>query len=103
MVEGIYLLMHSDLEGPANIGCPQYVSIAELVQIDVETSGKTIHVRFIKGPVGVQAHNFSNGGIYPTGWQAKYSLKDGIGITHPWIEKQEERLRGIITGHSSDD
>ncbi|MGA2504241.1 MAG: NAD-dependent epimerase/dehydratase family protein, partial [Anaerolineales bacterium] len=31
MVEGIYLLMHSDLEGPVNIGCPQYVSVEELV------------------------------------------------------------------------
>ena len=24
MVNGIYLLMHSDLHGAANIGCPQY-------------------------------------------------------------------------------
>jgi NAD dependent epimerase/dehydratase family enzyme len=31
MIEGIYLLMHSDLEGAVNIGCPQYVSVDELV------------------------------------------------------------------------
>ncbi len=88
MVEGIYLLMQSDLDGPANIGCPQYVSVDELVQTVVEASGKTIHVRHIEGPVGVQSRNFSNARIYSTGWRAKYMLKDGIAQTYSWIEKQ---------------
>jgi GDP-D-mannose 3',5'-epimerase len=88
MVEGIYLLMHSDLEGPANIGSPQYVSVDELVHIVAEASGKTVQVRHVSGPVGVQSRNFSNARIYSTGWQAKYSLKDGIALTYPWIESQ---------------
>jgi nucleoside-diphosphate-sugar epimerase len=88
ILEGIYLLMHSDLEGPANIGSPQYVSVDELVHTVVEASGKTIHVRHIEGPVGVQSRNFSNARIYTTGWQAKYLLKDGIALTYPWIESQ---------------
>jgi len=28
LVDGIYLLMHSDLHGAANIGCPQYFTKA---------------------------------------------------------------------------
>jgi GDP-D-mannose 3', 5'-epimerase len=88
MVEGIYLLMHSDLEGPANIGCPQYVSVDELVQTVVEASGKTINIRHVAGPVGVQSRNFSNARIFSTGWRAKYLLKDGIAQTYPWIDKQ---------------
>jgi nucleoside-diphosphate-sugar epimerase len=88
MVEGIYLLMHSDLEGPANIGCPQYVSVDELVHTVAEVAGKKIHVRHVEGPVGVQSRNFSNARIYTTGWQAKYFLKDGIALTYPWIESQ---------------
>jgi len=88
MVEGIYKLMHSDLEGPANIGCPQYVSVDELVHTVVEVAGKKIHVRHVEGPVGVQSRNFSNARIYNTGWQAKYFLKDGIALTYPWIESQ---------------
>ena len=88
MVEGIFLLMHSDLEGPANIGCPQYVSVDELVQTVVKVSGKTIQVRHINGPVGVQSRNFSNARIYSTGWQARYLLEDGIAKTYPWIESQ---------------
>jgi GDP-D-mannose 3',5'-epimerase len=88
MVEGIYLLMHSNLEGPANIGCPQYVSVDELVQTVVEASKKKIHVRHVEGPVGVQSRNFSNARIFSTGWRAKYFLKEGIAQTYPWIEKQ---------------
>jgi GDP-D-mannose 3',5'-epimerase len=88
MVEGIYKLMHSDLEGPANIGCPQYVSVDELVHTVVEASGKKIQIKHIDGPVGVQSRNFSNARIYSTGWQAKYLLKEGIALTYPWIESQ---------------
>jgi GDP-D-mannose 3',5'-epimerase len=94
MVEGIFLLMHSDLEGPANIGCPQYVSVDELVQTVVDASGKTIHVRHTEGPVGVQSRNFSNARIYSTGWRAKFLLKDGILQTYPWIEEQVKRAQG---------
>jgi GDP-D-mannose 3', 5'-epimerase len=93
MVEGIYLLMHSDLEGPANIGCPQYVSVDELVQTVIEASGKKIHVQHVKGPVGVQSRNFSNARIYSTGWRAKYFLKDGIAQTYPWIETQVRKAQ----------
>jgi nucleoside-diphosphate-sugar epimerase len=88
MVEGIYLLMHSDLEGPVNIGCPQYVSVEELVHTIMVASGKKIHIQYVEGPVGVQSRNFSNARIYATGWQAKYLLKDGIAQTYPWIEAQ---------------
>jgi GDP-D-mannose 3', 5'-epimerase len=93
MVEGIYLLMHSDLEGPTNIGSPQYVSVDELVQTVVERSGKTIHIQHIEGPVGVQSRNFSNARIYSTGWGAEYLLRDGISQTYPWIEKQVKKTQ----------
>jgi GDP-D-mannose 3', 5'-epimerase len=99
MVEGIYLLMHSDLEGPANIGCPQYVSVDELVRAVVEFSRKKIKIRHVEGPVGVQSRNFSNARIYSTGWQAKYSLKDGIALTYPWIESQVKKVQ-IATRNS---
>jgi GDP-D-mannose 3',5'-epimerase len=88
MVEGIYLLMHSDLDGPVNIGCPQYVSVSELVATVAEVAGKKINIKYIEGPVGVQSRNFSNERIYSTGWSAKYYLKEGISLTYPWIEAQ---------------
>jgi nucleoside-diphosphate-sugar epimerase len=88
MVEGIFQLMHSDLIGAVNIGCPQYVSINELVDTVAEVAGKRIHVKHVKGPVGVQSRNFSIERIYSLGWQAQYYLKDGITQTYPWIEAQ---------------
>ena len=88
MVDGIYTLMQSDLDGAVNIGCPQYVTVDELVVTVAEAAGKEIHVRHVEGPVGVQSRNFSNARIYSLGWQAKVFLKEGISLTYPWIEAQ---------------
>jgi nucleoside-diphosphate-sugar epimerase len=88
MVEGIYLLMQSDMEGPTNIGCPQYVSVNELVATVADVAGKKINVRHVQGPVGVQSRNFSNTRIYSQGWKPRFYLKDGIARTYPWIEAQ---------------
>ena len=74
MVEGIYLLMHSNLEGAVNIGCPQYVSVDELVAAVAGIAGKTISIKHVDGPVGVQSRNFSNERIYSLGWKPKYFL-----------------------------
>ena len=93
MVEGIYTLMQSGLEGPVNIGCPQYVSVDELAATVIEVAGKRISIRHVEGPVGVQSRNFSNERIYSLGWRAKYFLKDGIACTYPWVEAQVKMRR----------
>ena len=104
MVDGIYMLVQSDLEGAVNIGCPQYVTVDELVATVVEVAGKRINNKHIDGPVGVHSrnpstgsgHRFSNGRIYSLGWRAKVFLKacpersrrKGIALTYPWIDEQ---------------
>jgi nucleoside-diphosphate-sugar epimerase len=88
MVDGIRRLMQSDLEGPANIGAPEYVSVKQLVETTVGISGKRLSVRWTEGPVGVRSRNFSNSRIYSTGWTARFSLRDGIERTYPWVEEQ---------------
>jgi GDP-D-mannose 3',5'-epimerase len=93
LVEGIYLLMQSDLEGPTNIGSEEYVTVDELVGTVIEVSGKEIHVQHVEGPVGVQARNFSKERIYSIGWRAKVSLKEGIACTYPWIEEQVQKFQ----------
>lgn len=93
MVEGIYLLMHSDLHTAVNIGCPQYVTVDELAETIGRVSGKKIHIKHVEGPVGVQSRNFSNERIYSIGWKSRYSLEDGIRLTYPWIEEQVKRAR----------
>lgn len=92
MTDGIYRLTHSDLEEAVNIGCPQYVSVNELVETVAEVAGKKINIKYIDGPVGVQSRNFSNERIYSIGWKPKVFLKEGIKRTYPWIKKQVEAL-----------
>lgn len=75
MVEGILTLMLSDLEGPANIGSPEYVSVTELVDMVLEESGKTPTPEYVDGPVGVQSRNFSHARIESLGWKANWSLR----------------------------
>jgi nucleoside-diphosphate-sugar epimerase len=100
MVDGIYRLMQSDLQGAVNIGCPEYVTVDELVQTVIEASGKVIKIMHVDGPVGVHSRNFSNDRIYSLGWRAKYYLKDGIARTYPWIEEQVQKARaGEIFPH----
>jgi nucleoside-diphosphate-sugar epimerase len=93
MIDGIYRLMQSDLVGAANIGCPEYVTVDELVAVVAEAAGKHIKIKHVKGPVGVHSRNFSNARIESLGWKSRYSLKDGIALTYPWIEAQVNAAR----------
>ena len=96
MVDGIYRLTESSLEGPANIGSPQYVSVAELVQTIAEAAGKNVRVKYVPGPVGVQSRNFSNERIYSTGWRPRFSLREGIAQTYPWVDAQVQAKRPVF-------
>ncbi len=88
MVDGIYRLMQSDLDGPVNIGNPEYVTVDELVRTITEVAGKRIRIRQVDGPVGVHSRNFSNARIESLGWRALWPLRRGIEATYPWIASQ---------------
>ena len=74
MVEGIYQLVQSDLEGPVNIGSSEYVTVDELVEVVAAAAGKNIRICHIQGPVGVQSRNFSHKRIESLGWRTRFSL-----------------------------
>ena len=93
MVDGIHRLTESPLEGPANIGSPEYVSVAQLVKTVADVASKKIRIKYVKGPVGVQSRNFSNERIYSIGWRSRFSLKDGIARTYPWVLAQVQTRR----------
>ena len=93
MVDGVRRLMDSDLEGPTNIGLPEYVTVQELVDMVANVAGKRVNPKYVTGPVGVQSRNFSNDRIYGTGWKPRFSLRDGIQRTYPWIEAQVITMR----------
>ena len=85
MTRGIYMLMHSDLEGLVNIGCPQYVTVDELVGTVAQVAGKGISIRHVEGPVRVRSRNFSNtlsgeGCHGPFAGARQLALDDGIAV-----------------------
>jgi nucleoside-diphosphate-sugar epimerase len=90
LLDGIILLMKSDLKNGVNIGRRQYVSVIELVKTISEVAGKKINIKHIEGPVGVKARNFRNDLIKSIGWKSSYSLRAGIAKTYPWVKAQVE-------------
>jgi nucleoside-diphosphate-sugar epimerase len=94
LVDGIYTLMQSELEGAVNLGSDQRVTVADLVRTVIEVSGKRLKVRYVPGPVGVHARKFSKARIRSLGWEAKYSLKEGIARLYAWVEAQVKALHG---------
>ena len=71
--------------------CYRYPS--PLVDTVTDVARKRVDVKYVSGPVGVQSRNFSNDKIYSTGWKPRFSLRDGIAGTYPWIAQQVERAR----------
>ena len=92
MVEGIVRLTRSYLEGAVNIGCPEYVTVEQLVRVVAAVAGKRVDINYIDGPVGVQSRNFSNARIESLGWRSQFPLRDGIARTYPWVEQQVRKL-----------
>ena len=93
LLDGILLLMHSNLEDGVNIGRQEYVSVNELVQSIADVAGKTIKIKHIDGPVGVKARNFRADRLSAVGWSSQYSLKEGIAQTYPWVKSQVDKAR----------
>ena len=83
--------MPSEIDKPVNIGCPQYVTVKELVDIVAAVAKKKITISSVPGPVGVQSRNFSNDRIYSTGWKSQFDLQKGISLNYPWIRKQVKK------------
>jgi GDP-D-mannose 3', 5'-epimerase len=93
MVDGVYRLMQSDLTGPVNIGSPEYVTVAQLVEVVSGVARKRVAVRYVPGPVGVRSRNFSNTRAYSLGWRPRFDLQAGIERTYPWVAEQVRHHR----------
>jgi len=93
MIDGILMLMASDLENGVNIGRQEYVSVDELVMTVAEVAGKKINIKHVEGPVGVKARNFRVDRISAIGWKSKFSLKEGLSQTYPWVKAQVEAYK----------
>ena len=93
LVDGIYLLMQSEMREPETIGSWEFVTVDQLAAAAIKVSGKKISVIHIDGPVGVQARILDKNRIQSIGWQANVSFDNGLEKTYSWIEKQVKNSR----------
>ncbi|MBN1815507.1 MAG: NAD-dependent epimerase/dehydratase family protein [Anaerolineae bacterium] len=95
MVDAIYRLTQSDLEGAVNLGGDEYVTVEELARTVIAFSGKQLGISYVEGPVGVHARNFSKERSASLNWKAQVDLKEGIARTYPWIAEQVRQARAV--------
>ena len=95
--------MHSDFEGPVNIGSEEMIAINDFAQMAIDISGKNLKIHNIDGqeffdkyghkcPIGVNGRNSDNN-LYreKVGWEVSQPLIDGMRQTYKWINKQVKK------------
>ncbi len=96
-VEGIYRIMQSDCREPLNLGRDELVTVNQLVDLAAEVAGKAIQKTYdLSKPQGVRGRNSDNTKLQEVlGWEPKTELRQGLGPTYTWIER-ELRAAGRI-------
>ena len=88
-LDGIRKLMDSESTGPVNIGSEEMISINDLALLVSSISGKTIHIKNIKGPEGVRGRNSDNHMVRELlKWEPTQPLRTGLEKTYQWIVAQ---------------
>ena len=82
-IEATYRLMHSDFQGPVNIGSEEMVTINELVETAARVSGKVVRkAHKLDAPLGVRGRNSNNDLVREKlGWDYSQTLEEGIAKT----------------------
>jgi nucleoside-diphosphate-sugar epimerase len=100
-VLGTYKLMQSNFTEPLNIGSDKLVTIDELTDIIIKTSGKKITKSYdLNAPQGVRGRNADLTLMKKVlDWEPKVSLEEGLKNTYKWIEKmvsEKQKLKKIF-------
>jgi len=93
-------MRQNEFLGPVNIGSEEMVTINQLAEMAIKTSGKSIKINNIAGeefkakygfkcPVGVRGRNSDNKLFKEkVGWEPTQPLIEGIKKTYEWINQQ---------------
>jgi nucleoside-diphosphate-sugar epimerase len=102
LVDGILVLMRSDVGQPANIGCDERVTVTQLVKTIESVAGVQVGILHVDGPVGVTARNFSHARMASLGWRPRHSLAAGIARTYSWVAEQVACARPPPDKHTAE-
>ncbi len=85
-LDGIERLLQSSVGDPINIGSEEMVTIHQLAEMIIGLSGKTLHIKNIDGPKGVDIRTSHNERIRKEmHWAPSYPLLAGLQQTYAWI------------------
>src|SRR3989440_3683465 len=89
-IDGLFLLMESDVTEPINLGSSQLVTINGLVDLVEEIAGVKLERNYdLSAPQGVRGRNSDNTFILEQlGWEPSTTLEDGLEKTYRWIYEQ---------------
>ncbi len=89
-IDGIRLLMESDVAEPINIGSSEMVSVNELIEIAEQIAGVSFGRDYnMSKPQGVKGRNSDNTMILERlHWQPTTPLAKGLANTYHWIEEK---------------
>jgi GDP-D-mannose 3', 5'-epimerase len=95
-VEGIQLIMNSNILEPVNLGSSELVSINQLVDIVEDIAGVKLNRSYdVNAPKGVHGRNSDNTLIRDyLNWEPGIRLREGLEKTYAWICDQ------IVSGRS---
>lgn len=109
-LQGIDMIMHSDILEPINLGSNELVTINGLAEIVEDIVEIKLERNFkLDAPKGVNGRNSDNTRIQELlGWQPSISLRDGMRKTCEWIRREYNVAYGsqiapIVTGGLTSD
>lgn len=91
-IDGVRMLMESDICCPINIGSSEMVSINQLVDMVEDIAGIKCERHYnLDAPKGVRGRSSDNTLIKQLlNWEPNTKLKDGLNILYHWIKEQEK-------------
>jgi len=95
-LSGILKLLESDEAEPVNIGNPQEISIAEFARLLIEITGSRSRIVMLPFPPEfkddpkVRQPDISKARKV-RGWEPRYAIRDGLGLTLEYFRKRVER------------
>jgi len=89
LIEGIHRLLISDFNEPVNIGNPREMSIQEMAELIIKTTGSKSKITYEPLPVDdpkVRQPDISRAKEI-LGWEPEFPIEEGLKITIDWFKK----------------
>jgi dTDP-glucose 4,6-dehydratase len=95
LIDGIARMLHSEQEGPINLGNPHEVTMVELAEWIRKLAGSRSAIVNTPRPVDDPSVRKPDIGLatFALGWQPQVSIEDGLRATIAWFEQHPDLAR----------